>query len=448
MFYFVQSYKKNTIFESFFVVFFYFLSLFFIFFLRKTCIFFSHILSKDRNFHLKIQIFSNIFLQMLYFFSKKLFIGVFLVFPFILTAQQMNTHLQERNDDTQDSTKTLYLNTHFWGYLRNNEYFNSIFLGETFFGYAGQSTLLYTPHKNFSMAGGIFFQKEFGAKDFTEIQPFFRFKYQKNDLKVIFGNLYANYYHQLLEPLYAFEQPFNRFTEQGLQIEYKKRKFQGEIWVDWQQKLQRNPATQEIISGNGRFDFFPIKKDVFFVKIPLQIRLLHNGGQDLNTQQAVTLALAGASGVDFGWDFGKDKRLHSLKFGVNTLFSATDRKLDTLNTNIKVPSLEVPNGTALYANVLAEWKNTMLVASYWAGNDFYFAQGGGLYSSIPQSREGKYQAFRRLGFMRLNKNWLVAEDIYLGLRVETYFDFENTLFEYNYGFFIKYNPKIKLFSFK
>ncbi len=386
---------------------------------------------------------------MLQNFSKNVVFWVLWAFPFILTAQQINTSLQEREDTQLDTTKNLYSNTHLWGYLRNNEYFNPIFLGETFFGYAGQSTLLYTPHKNFNIEAGIFFQRELGAKEFTEIQPFLRLKYQKNYtentfFRVVFGNLYANYNHNLLEPLYAFEQPYNRFTEQGLQINYKKRKFEGEIWVDWQQKLQRNPATQEIISGNGRFDFFPIKKEVFFVKIPLQIRLLHHGGQDLNTKQAVTLALAGGSGVDFGWNFGENKRVHSLKFMLNALYSATDRSLDTLGTNIKVPSLVVPNGTALYANVMAEWKNTNLTGSFWAGEDFYFSQGGGLYSSIPQSREGIYQKSRRLAFLRFTKNWHIDSDIYLGLRVEPYMDFENGLLEYNYGFFIKYNPKINV----
>lgn len=403
---------------------------------------------------------------MLQIFSKNIVFFWFWAFPFILTAQQINPdinhNLYERDSIFADTSKTLYSNTHLWGYLRNNEYFNPIFLGETFFGYAGQSTILYVPHKNFAVEGGVFFQREFGAKDFTEIQPFFRLQYHKiikksddnnpqNDhvFRVVFGNLYANCYHRLLEPLYAFEQPYNGgFTEQGLQIMYKKRRFDGEIWVDWQQKLQRNPATQEIISGNGRFDFFPIKKNVFSLKIPLQARLLHHGGQDLATKQAVTLAVAGAGGLEMGWDFGKDKKIHKLHFGVNVLFSATDRLLDTLNTNIKVPSLEVANGNAFYANAIIAWKNTMLVASYWAGEDFYFAQGGGLYSSIPLSREGKYQKHRRLAFLRVMKNWQIAPDVYLGLRVEPCMDFENGLFEYNYGFFIKYNPIIRLFKVK
>ena len=68
-------------------------------------------------------------------------------------------------------------------FTKNNEYFNKIADGYTLYGFQFSPYLTYQPSDKVRVDAGIYTQKDFGNKDFTEIMPFLTIMFEWGPIK-------------------------------------------------------------------------------------------------------------------------------------------------------------------------------------------------------------------------------------------------------------------------
>lgn len=375
------------------------------------------------------------------FYSKKSFFAhiitiLLLISGFHLQAQLNNRVFYERDSTLQNST--LYFNLDGLGFTRNNEYFNDILSGNTYIGYQFSPSLLYTISPNFWLELGVFAQRGFGqSEDFTLLQPLFRLKYHRPKTELIFGTLEGNFAHNLIEPLYAFEQRFARPLEQGLQFRHKGTKLQAELWVDWQQALDNQQGAQEQFLAGLVSNYVLVKRDSWQLSAPLQATLQHRGGQNISGLNRNQMNLAA------GLALSKQIKNHQFwrKITTSHYFVGFSENLsDTTLTR---------QGEAYYGNIELESSAFTLLLSLWLGRNFDSPQGGDLYASFSGNvGSNYYEKHRDLLFIRLMRDFKLQDNASISLRFEPYYDFNQRKLEFALGLYFSFRPQYLVYQSK
>ncbi len=137
-----------------------------------------------------------------------------------------------KKDSISDST--LFVSGEFLGYLNNLEYFNDLREGEPFWGAYINSRLCYRPHRKFIFSAGIHLRKDFGDESFlSKVFPLFQAVYIHKDFHLVFGELFSNQRHGLLDALLKEQYRYNPVIEEGIQIYIKKKAFTLDVWGNY-----------------------------------------------------------------------------------------------------------------------------------------------------------------------------------------------------------------------
>lgn len=364
---------------------------------------------------------------------------VFLVFILNsqIKAQVPNTSLYTLSEFDSSNLHQLKLNIDYFGFSKNNEYSSEIADGYTLFGNQINTTLVYFPTKNIRLQGGIFLWKDFGNRKLTQIQPYFQFKFKKNNFSLIFGNLEGNLTHGLIEPLFDFEKVMLRPLENGFQAKINKKNFQIDFWADWVTMIYNYSPFREEINGGLSLNFNVLNLDKIQLSVPVQFTGYHLGGQIDATNLPVETSFNGSIGFKLNSVEKKEGFIRKLTLE-NHLVLYTDYSF----------SFEplYKNGAGVYLNLLIESHIGQWQFSYWNGNKFTSPLGGALYSS--QSRKIAPEILgedkRQLLIFRSMNDITLAKDFKLLLRFEPYYDLNNKQFEFSTGFYLKYNLSFKL----
>jgi len=335
-----------------------------------------------------------------------------------------------------DSTKSKQLSFQFesFSFLKNNEYFLKIADGYTLFGNQLSPKLAYQPAPNVRIEAGVFVWKDFGNSDLTSVQPIFTVKIQKKSSQFLFGNLYGNLNHHLIEPMMNPERVILKRQEYGLQYTKRKNNTFFDSWIDWQKMIYSGSNFKEQIFAGFSWNKKLITKPNFYLSIPIQLTLQHYGGQQtIDTGQVVT-NINTAIGVEAEWrmqGFLQKIRLQNYFVGYRQ------------NSNYH-PFF--PEGSGVYLNLTAETKLINLMFSYWNSTGYLSDAGGDLYQSVGRTFDyGKaVEKYRNILIVRAMKDWKILDNLYLTFRFEPYFDFNNATFEHSESLFLTYRQGFAL----
>ena len=64
-------------------------------------------------------------------------------------------------------------------FLKNNEYFNELMTGQTYFGIMLHPSLTWNPYRNMRLQAGVFLRDDFGNNTIYQVIPTFTLKLQK-----------------------------------------------------------------------------------------------------------------------------------------------------------------------------------------------------------------------------------------------------------------------------
>ena len=363
------------------------------------------------------------------------FLGFFLL-KNVSFAQLNNQVFEDSLSIRPQEAHKLYLQVQNLNFVKNNEYFNDIIPGQTLFGYQLKPRLVYFAAKNVRVEAGLFVLRDFGKAQFTQLAPVFSVKFQKKHTSLTLGTLQGNVAHRLVEPMYDFDRMLTNRLENGLQILHQGTRWHLDLWVDWQQAIERGAPLQEEIFG-GLHTFYKVVDQPYFkVQIPLQFTILHQGGQEAFIAKPILNTMNLATGLQAQVLFHKTAFVQSIKLDNYVLGSQA--------AEVTIGQPDFDNGRAFYGNLTLQTKWGDLMTSLWLGDRFNSAQGGGLYRSTGVSDKTFTERHRDLLFVRYLRNFRISEHTRFTIRVEPSYDFNNQKIETSVGLYVHFNPNFFL----
>ncbi|MBK7817382.1 MAG: hypothetical protein IPJ60_07290 [Sphingobacteriaceae bacterium] len=360
-----------------------------------------------------------------------------------LFSQVDNTSLyQNQYNDTLEEEKA-YFKLQGLGYNKDIENFGPMIDGYTLFGFQFNPQLGYQVSKNVCIEGGVYLRKDFGYKDFNEVLPTFSIRYHKGDFKMIFGNLDGSVNHGLIEPIYAFERLMTNRMETGVQYILTKKKFDVELWIDWQHMLYKLVNDYERLLVGVNTNVLKKSSEKFEFRIPIQGTGRHNGGQIARggyingpDKEGVYTHLNGSAGVYFKYNLNK-KHLKNVYFDTRYVGNMNNTK----DTSVYIYKRY---GDGMLANIGINVFGSDLMLSYWYGSDYISEFGGALYSSESSSitYAGTYKSFRNYLMLRLTSKFKLAKQVTLTLRTEPQLDIDFKRFSCDFGLYLNFDKQI------
>ena len=358
-----------------------------------------------------------------------------------LFSQVDNTYLyQNQYNDTLEEEKP-YFKLQGLGYQKDIENFGPMIDGYTIFGFQFNPQLGYQISKNVCIEGGVYLRKDFGYKgDFNEALPTFSIRYHKKDFKMIFGNLDGSLNHGLSEPNYAFERVMTNRMETGVQYILTKKKFDADVWIDWQNVLYRLVDDYERLVVGVSVNAFKVNAEKYEFKTIIQGTGRHNGGQIARggfigyDSQGVYTNLNGAGGIYYKYKIDR-KHLKDVYFDTRYIWNLNNTRDSVVYKRY---------GDGMLANIGVHAFGSDIMLSYWYGSDYTSEFGGALYSSESNSitYAGTYKSFRNLLILRLTTKLKLAKDVYLTLRTEPQWDIDFRRFNCDFGLYLNFDKQI------
>ncbi len=369
----------------------------------------------------------------------------FILFSFwstLLKAQVDNAPLNLNDYKDTVPQSTAYFKLQGLGFMKNIENFGPMQDGYTLFGYQFNPQLGFQLSPEFSVEGGVYLQKDFGNPDFNTIAPTFSLRYQKNDFRMIFGNLDGSLQHKLIEPIYGFERLMTNRLENGAQFLLNKKYFDFDVWIDWQNMLYKLVDDYERFWIGISANAFKYSKNKWSMQIPIQFTGRHNGGQIARGG----FIGAGGEGVYTNLNYSGGmvlKRDFDYKY-LQSIYADGRFVINKNNSNNSSIYKKISNGAM--ANIGCRLMGTDIMLSYWYGSDYTSEFGGDTYwsNSTSVTYAGTYVSYRNVLMLRMTKTFKLADRVNLMLRAEPLYDIDFNRFHYSYGFYLNFDRRILL----
>jgi hypothetical protein len=356
---------------------------------------------------------------------------IFMLFSAISGSAQLNNRVfEDRMTVEEADSGKLFLGLNALGFFKNNEYVRTIIDGYTLFGYQFQPYLSYNIAKNIRIDAGAYFQKDFGNSNFSTTAPIFAIKWKKREYSVIFGNLESSLNHRLIEPLYDFERMLNNRLETGVQMQVNREDLFVDIWIDWQyMQYWRDTKQEQLVAGlSAQKRILTAGNSTF--SIPVQVITRHQGGQlDMAGLPIQTLV---NSAIGLNWSLASNGMIRGITLNGFYLY---DKDL----TNARQA---YQDGDGVYVNGTLSTKYGLdIMASYWKGNEFMSFEGGKIYPAVSYFDPNRIQPKPNLMILRFLYDYKIADNLYLTLRYEPYYDLSFKTFQYSYGLYVNYRDR-------
>lgn len=325
------------------------------------------------------------------------------------------------------SGRTLSLDLFSFNYFRNYEYFNKFADGLTYYGLQLQPRLIYRPNKHLALYGGVALTKDFGEEDFHQVTPILGIRYEKNGISFINGAIDPHLSHGYIEPLLDYDKAITDPVEYGTQLKFNRPRHRTDIWINWENMIYKPSGEQEEILGGVSTSLHLLKKEGHSLSIPIQVLGWHHGGQIDTTSLPAVTQVNMAAGFEYAWlPKGAVEKLFTKNYIVGFGSSSDEDPYD--------------QGGALYLNAGLESKWLDLMLSYWRGHQFIAPAGAPVFQSVSSQIDhpGLQQANRSLLFLRLKKDFTLAEELFVSARLEPFWDFDGRYADYSMSLYLVY----------
>ncbi|RYU84285.1 hypothetical protein [Hymenobacter persicinus] len=320
---------------------------------------------------------------------------------------------------------------------KDNEYFNKIDEGRTYFGAHLLPRLVYFPTANLRVEAGVFLWKDYGTPRLRQVRPLLTVKYQNGPHSLLFGNIEGNLQHGYIEPLFDFERVMTNRLEEGLQYKMRKPRLNLDAWIDWQRQQYRFSNFQEEVAGGLSAEAAVLGDSTgWSLRIPVQFTATHRGGQIDTIDKPLQTLFNVASGVRVRRPLATEF-FHAVHFdGYVTYFD------DYSFTDV----LAFRRGSGLYLNAGVDTKLSNVQVAYWRGNGYISPLGGRLYRSISStvSDPNYTEKNRQLLIVRFLKDYHLPGGLIITTRLEPLYDLNHGLFDFSMALYFNFNQSFLL----
>ncbi|TGE10102.1 hypothetical protein [Hymenobacter fodinae] len=325
------------------------------------------------------------------------------------------------------------------GFLFNkdNEYFNKIDPGLTYFGAQLAPRLVYFPSDHLRLEAGVFLWKDYGTPRLRQVRPLFTVRYQQGRHSLLFGNIQGNLYHGYIEPMFDFERVITNRLEEGTQYLYQSPRTNLDAWVNWQRQQYRYSNFQEEVAGGLTAEHRLLNDSAeWVVGLPFQFTATHRGGQIDTIDKPLQTLFNAATGL-------RVRRALPYNFVSAVHF---DGYVTYFHDYSFTKELPFQSGTGLYLNAGVDTKLSTVQVAYWHGNGYISPLGGRLYRSISVSpADPDYvERQRQLLILRVLRDYRLPGNLILTTRFEPLYDLNNGLFDFSFALYMNFNQSFLL----
>ncbi len=326
-------------------------------------------------------------------------------------------------------------------FFKNDEYFNNIIQGYTLIGWFVNPKFVYYPAKNTRIEAGAHLLKYDGIDNFTKVLPTLSVQHKlSKSVDVILGTLHGTTNHQMIEPVFRYEYFFTDNVENGLQFLINKKRYWGDIWINWQNFIFKGDDDQEIFTLGLSNKFFLTKPESRHqLTIPIQILFVHHGGQINETKKKLQTINNNALGLSYSYKFAGG---FFDQIGAEQYYALFN---DMSGGGYQTPYLL---GYGIYSVVFAKAKGFILNGSWWYSDHYISQRGHPIYQSKSTRYTNYYEQYRAFVTGRLMYENEVIEGLNVGAGVELYGNLYDYTVEYWYMFYINFNRDFFIKKFK
>ncbi|MDU0369281.1 hypothetical protein ACFPAF_02645 [Hymenobacter endophyticus] len=320
---------------------------------------------------------------------------------------------------------------------KDNEYFNKIDPGLTYFGAQLAPRLVYFPASNLRLEAGVFLQRDYGTRGFRQVRPLFTLKYAQGAHRLLFGNIEGSLQHGYIEPMYDFERVMTDRLEEGLQYQYLTDATFLDAWVNWRRQQYRFSNYQEEVAGGLSLERRLAGDSVgWLLKLPFQFTATHRGGQLDTVDRPLQTLFNVATGL-------RVRKALASRFVQAAHFDGYVTYFHDYSFTYQLP---YKRGTGLYLNAGLDTHLTNLQVAYWQGNGYISPIGGRLYQSVSVSvaDPGYTDKNRQLLILRAIKDYKLPGNVILTTRFEPLYDLNNGLFDFSFALYLNFNQSFLL----
>ncbi len=321
-------------------------------------------------------------------------------------------------------------------FLKNNEYFDPITEGITYFGSSLQPEIAYAFSSKARLSAGWFFRYYYGTDKFNCSLPVFRLEYEPiQNMRIVFGQLYGSLEHGLIDPVYGADNYFSRMPENGLQVILKGNKVHTDVWMSWDHFILPGDPSQEEISAGISADYRLTAEDnPHSLHVALQGIIHHYGGQVDLSDAPLQTRLNLAPGLAY-------KHLSDNNQGFT--FSTFIIQASDPSGTVTIP---YKKGFASYSMAMTSYKFISVGLSYFHGEYYFSPLGDPIYQSISSLNNWYTSDIRNIAGGKIIMDKELLKGVRMGFRSEAFYDMQTKNFNFNYGLNIRANASWLLHS--
>ena len=370
-----------------------------------------------------------------------LFLSFQLLFVQTLFAQLFPPSFYRNSNLDTNWNKSIGFRVENSNFFKNDEYFNPIIEGYTLIGWFVNPKFVYYPAKNTRIEAGGHFLMYDGTDKFTKVLPTISVQHKITaSIDVVLGTLYGSTNHRMIEPVFRYEYFFTDNIENGLQFLFKKKKYWGDLWINWQNFIFKGDDEQEIFTmGFSNELLLTNQESKHKLSIPLQILFVHHGGQINDTDKKLQTINNDAAGLAYSYKFtsGFIDEIGAEQYYV--MFN------DFSGSDYQTPYLM---GYGIYSLIFAKAKGFILNGTWWYSDHYISQRGHPIFQSKSTKYTNYYEQMRAFITGRLMYEKQITQGLDIGAGLELYGNLYDYTLEYWYMFYINFNRDFFIKKFK
>jgi len=354
-------------------------------------------------------------------------------------GQTFDNHLfSDYKIHTTDTSK-LFIEIENINYLRNNEYFGKVVEGYTLLGYNIAPKFTYFPNSKIKLTAGANILSYYSRNDETKVSILLSFQYKLlPKLDFVLGNIYGTVNHKLIEPLFDFERFLNNNTENGIQFLWNGDRFIADLWLDWEQQIFYDDPFQEKFNVGLSSCFILFENNKNKLSIPFQNLVRHEGGQiNSNSSALLKTIYNNALGLSYSRNI-HSKYIHNIKL---SSFWVNYQDLSPTQVQMFI------DGDGSYSTLELFNKSFDILFGYWYGHQFIAPIGNPLFESYSRKNIFIEEPVRNIIMNKISYQKNIFKGINLGFRFDSYYDLDDSNFEYSWSFLLIYNGQFLVRNF-
>ncbi len=355
---------------------------------------------------------------------KHIFIFIFVFQALLLKGQFSGSPFYPAfNSDNKIDTSSIYFSIKVTSFFKNNEFFSDFEQGYTLPGYSLHPKLIAKPYEKLQIEFGTYFLQYHGRNKLTELAPTLRIVYSPNEnFKLISGNLYGTLNHQMSDLIFDTENYFIDNIENGVQILYKKNKFNTDVWLDWQNFILHGDDDKERFTF-GSSSSYKILQNTNKLSLNFQSIITHRGGQiDISPISMQTL-INSSSGIKYKRELQNRK---SLK-----LYS------EFLTFADVSPSKEIPfiQGYGVHSGATFSTGKYTFDLGHFFSSGYVSARGKPIFNTVSNFKE-YHEKNRAVIISKITFRKNIYKIFSFAADFDGFYDLYNNTFDYSYGLYL------------